>query len=293
MAKDKTSILGTGLTGLVGSRIVELLEKKYEFENLSYETGIDITNKEQVKNAVFASKAKIILHFAAKTDVDACEKDRELKNQGSAWLINVEGTRNLLEAAQKTKKKFIYISTDFVFDGNKDFYQEEDMPNPINWYAVTKYEGEKIVQSSGLPYLICRLAFPYRANFAPKKDLVRGLLEKLKNHEELKMVSDQFMTPTFIDDIAIAIDCLIAKEAEGIFHVVGSSFHTPFEVAQLLAETFSLDKSLIKEIDRITYYQNKAPRPFSLRLKNDKLKKLKVEMLTLKQGLMVLKGQRR
>lgn len=293
MAKDKTSILGTGLTGLVGSRIVELLEKKYEFKNLSYETGIDITNKEQVKNAVFASKAKIILHFAAKTDVDACEKDRELKNQGSAWLINVEGTRNLLEAAQKTKKKFIYISTDFVFDGNKDFYQEEDMPNPINWYAVTKYEGEKIVQSSGLPYLICRLAFPYRANFAPKKDLVRGLLEKLKNHEELKMVSNQFMTPTFIDDIAIAIDCLIAKEAEGIFHVVGSSFHTPFEVAQLLAETFSLDKSLIKEIDRITYYQNKAPRPFSLRLKNDKLKKLKVEMLTLKQGLMALKGQRR
>ena len=293
MAKDKTSILGTGLTGLVGSRIVELLAKKYEFENLSYETGIDITNKEQVKNAVFASKAKIILHFAAKTDVDACEKDRELKNQGSTWLINVEGTRNLLEAAQKTKKKFIYISTDFVFDGNKDFYQEQDIPNPINWYAVTKHEGEKIVQSSGLPYLICRLAFPYRANFAPKKDLVRGLLEKLKNHEELKMVSDQFMTPTFIDDIAIAIDCLIAKEAEGIFHVVGSSFHTPLEVAHLLAETFSLDKSLIKEIDRITYYQNKAPRPFSLRLKNDKLKKLKVEMLTLKQGLMALKGQRR
>ncbi len=291
MAKDKTSILGTGLTGMVGSRIVQLLEKKYEFENLSYETGLDITNKEQVKNAVFNSKAKIILHLAAKTDVDGCEKDRPLGKNGDTWLINVEGTRNLLEAAQKTKKKFIYISTDFVFDGEKEDYSEEDKPNPINWYGLTKREGEKIVQKSGLPYLICRLAFPYRANFVPKKDLIRGLLAKLKNHEELKMVSDQFITPTFIDDIVMAIDGLIVKKAEGIFHVVGSSSHTPLEIAQLLAEIFSLDKSLIKGIDRKTYYQNKAPRPFSLRLKNDKLKKLKVEMLTLERGLVAMKGQ--
>lgn len=291
MAKDKISILGTGLTGMVGSRIVELLKSKYEFEDLSYETGIDITNKDQVKKIIFQSSADIILHLAAKTDVDSCEKDKSLKKDGDAWRVNAEGTRNIVEACKKDKKRIIYISTDFVFDGNKDFYQEEDMPNPINWYAVTKYEGEKIVQSSGLPYLICRLAFPYRANFLPKKDLIRGLLEKLKNHEELKMVSDQFITPTFIDDIAGAINSLIFNKAEGIFHVVGSSSHTPLEIAQLIAETFSLDKSLIKEIDKKTYYQNKAPRPFSLRLKNDKLKKLKVRMSTLNQGLIALKGQ--
>lgn len=318
----KTKILGTGLTGLVGSRIVELLKDKYEFENLSLETGVDITDKETVAKKIVDTSAEIVLHLAAKTDVDSCEKDREkdtkilsgfhyakfnsasssegipkqVQNNGfvtvnSAWAINVEGTRNIVEAAKKNGKKIIYISTDFIFDGTRDFYEEEDNPNPINWYGVTKYEGEKIVQDSNVPSLICRLAFPYRANFPLKKDFVRGILERLKNGQEIKMVKDEIITPTFIDDISHALDLLISQETVGIYHVAGGSSHTPLEIAHLLAHLFNLDESLISETTREAYFAGRAPRPFSLKLKNDKLAKLGVKMSFLDEGLKKIKDQ--
>jgi dTDP-4-dehydrorhamnose reductase len=143
-------ILGTGLTGLVGSRVVELLSNKYEFENLSRSSGSDISNKEQVLGKIKSSDAQVILHLAAKTNVDECEKDKTLAQSGEAWRINVEGTKNIADACLQASKKLIYISTDFVFDGENPppgGYSEEDIPNPVNWYARTKYEGEKIVQA--------------------------------------------------------------------------------------------------------------------------------------------------
>jgi len=303
----KIKVIGTGLTGLVGSRIVELLEDRYEFDNISYESGIDITNKDQVEKKVVDSPAGVLLHLAAKADVDGCEKDRDedskkLKNQESekisglntAWAVNVEGTRNIVEACQKSAKKIIYISTDFVFDGKNPpagGYIEEDTPNPTNWYAKTKYEGEKIVVNSGLSYLICRIAFPYRASFAPKKDLVRGILEKLKNKQVVYMVTDEIITPTFIDDIAGAFDFLIKNDITGIYHVVGSSSHSPLELGHLIAQTFSLNESLIKETTRAIYFANRAARPFSLALKNDKLTKLGIKMSTFQEGLEKIKAQ--
>lgn len=287
----KTRILGTGLTGLVGSRIVELLQDEYEFENLSLETGIDITNKDQVEKIVIDSPARVVLHLAAKADVDGCEKDKPLGENGDAWAVNVEGTRNIVEACQKSGKKIIYISTDFVFDGKKDSYTEEDKPSPVNWYGLTKFEAERIIIDSGLPYLILRLAFPYRANFEMKKDLVKGIIEKLKNGQKVIMVSDQVITPTFIDDIASGLDFLIKNGKEGIYHLVGSSSHSPFEIATLIAKTFSLNSSLIQKISANEYFKDRAPRPFSLVLKNDKLKKLGIKMLTFQEGLLKVKNQ--
>ena len=163
-------ILGTGLSGLVGSRVVELLNSVYEFEF----SDTDITNKEAIDERIRSSNASIVLHLAAKTDVDGCEKDRTLGTEGDAWKINVLGTENVVEACEKNNKKLIYVSTDFVFDGEtKSEYSEEDKPNPINWYARTKYEGEKIVQSSNFNWIIVRIAYPYRSNFK-RKDFVRN-----------------------------------------------------------------------------------------------------------------------
>ncbi|MFH0864188.1 MAG: NAD(P)-dependent oxidoreductase [Candidatus Gottesmanbacteria bacterium] len=304
----KIKILGTGLTGLVGSRIVELLSDHCEFENLSLETGVDITNREQVKKRIVDSPARVILHLAAKTDVDGCENDREkdikiLKNndfdqqkniwqkEKTAWWINVEGTKNIVAAAKKSNKKMIYISTDFIFDGTKDFYDENDIPNPVNWYGVTKYEGEKIIRKSGLSFLICRIAFPYRAKFALRKDFLRGILEKLQAGQKLSLVKDEIITPTFIDDIANALDFLINKKATGIYHVVGSSSHTPLEIAYSITRLFSLDKELISETTRDLYFSGRASRPFSLILKNDKLKKLGITMSVFTDGLNKIKSQ--
>jgi len=103
-------VIATGMSGLVGSRVRELLQDKFYFEDLSLTTGIDITDADAVAKAFDLSDAKIVLHMAAKTDVDACEDDKYLGKEGGAWLVNVQGTKNIVSAAAKTGKKVIYIS---------------------------------------------------------------------------------------------------------------------------------------------------------------------------------------
>ena len=279
-------ILGTGLDGLVGSRVVELLNASHEFENLSLNTGVDITDRNTVLQKIKSSRAKIIIHLAAKTNVDACELDKSLGEKGEAWKINVEGTRNVADACFRANKKLIYVSTDFVFDGINPpvgGYSEEDTPNPINWYAKTKYEGEKIVQK--IPEsLIIRIAYPYRAHFM-RLDFARAILERLQEGLPVAAVIDHIFTPTFIDDIAFALDSLVNNNSQGIFHLVGSQSLTPYDATSLIADEFRLDKSKISKTTRSKFFNNRATRSFQLALKNDKIRKLGLKMRTFQEGL--------
>ncbi|MBI4079295.1 MAG: SDR family oxidoreductase [Candidatus Levybacteria bacterium] len=286
-------ILGVGLSGLVGSRIVELLQNKHSFEDISYDTGVDIIDKQAVTKAVQASSAQIIFHLAAKANVDACEEDKSKGKMGDAWRINVEGTRNVVDAAVTTGKRIIYISTDFVFDGEETLqngYREDAVPNPLNWYAVTKYEGEKIVAAASVPWAVLRIAYPYRS-FFPRNDFVRAILTRLQKGEVVHAVEDHVMSPTFIDDLASAINMLIERKATGIYHVVGSQFVTPYQAALAIAETFSLPKSLIAKTTRDNYFAGRAKRPFRLALNNDKIEQLGVRMRTFEEGLLEVRSQ--
>lgn len=286
-------ILGTGLSGLVGSRITELLQDKYDFENLSLETGFDITDKKSINGRIENSgSSKLVLHMAAKADVDSCEKDKSFGEKGDAWRINVLGTQNLVDACKKSKKKIIYISTDFVFDGEKpqdESYNEEDLPNPINWYGQTKYEGERVIKESGLPFIIARIAYPYRSNFPGKLDFVRAMIAKLKGGETINGITNHIMSPTFIDDIAKALDRLIniilKQDITGVYHVVGSQFVSPYEAALSISRIFGFPPSLIAKTTKEDYFRGGAPRPFNLSLKNDKIQKLGLKMSTFKEGL--------
>ena len=135
---DKPQIIGLGLNGLVGSRTTELLNEKYEFISLERSTGVDITKPESLTLIKDYPHANFVLHMAAKTDVDSCEADKSLNEAGDAWKINVMGAKNVAQICRETGKKMIYISTDFVFDGEKalgERYSEQDLPNPVNWYA--------------------------------------------------------------------------------------------------------------------------------------------------------------
>jgi dTDP-4-dehydrorhamnose reductase len=301
-------IIGTGLTGLIGTRLTELLGQSYEFEFINLESGVNILDKQKVLEIISSSKAEVVLHMAAKTNVDGCELDKKrdqeilsLKIQEErekAWVgeqtafaINVFGTQNIVDACKENNKKIIYISTDFVFDGTKKHYEEDDSPNPLNWYAKSKYEGEKIVQNSGLDYMIVRTAYPYRAYFE-RNDFVRGLIGKLEKNEKLAMVTDHIITPTFIDDFVNAFDVLVQKNESGIFHVVGSQSVTPFDAAIKIAKEFGLDENLISKITRREYFAGKAQRPFCLSLKNDKIARLGVSMVNFDQGLREIKAQR-
>lgn len=291
---DKPQILGLGLNGLVGSRISEQLFDKYDFVGLSRLTGVDITDIESLTNLKKYPDAKFVLLFSAKADVDACEQDKALGEEGEAWKINVLGTKNVAEICRELGKKIIYISTDFVFDGQKekgDSYTEEDIPNPINWYSKTKFEGEKRVEESDAPFIILRLAFPYRAEFEPKKDFVRAIIDTLRNGTQIKGVTDQIFCPTLIDDIALALDALIKNDATGIYHAVGSEAITPFAASIKIAENFGLDKNLITETTREEFFKDRAPRPFNLQLRNAKIEQLGVKMKGFSEGLIEIKSQ--
>ncbi|PIR80320.1 MAG: hypothetical protein COU25_00850 [Candidatus Levybacteria bacterium CG10_big_fil_rev_8_21_14_0_10_35_13] len=291
---NKPQIIGLGLSGLIGSRIVELLSDKYKFIDLSISKGVDITRIETLEIIKNYKEAKFVLHLAAKANVDGCEKDKVLGKDGSAWKLNVEGVKNVAEVCLSENKKIIYVSTDFVFDGTKKMgekYSEDDTPNPINWYAKTKYEGEKAVQNSGADYVIARFAYPYRAFYELKKDFVRVIKERLEQGQQFNAVEDHIITPTFIDDIAYALDVLIKKGSSGIFHIVGSESLSPYEASLKIADVFGLNKSLINKTTRDEFFKDKATRPFNLALKNDKISKLGVKMSTFEEGLIKLHKQ--
>lgn len=278
-------ILGTGLSGLVGSRVVELLSGQFSFEDLSLDTGVDVTDKNVVDERIKQSDAPWVFHFAAKTDVDGAEKERALGEKSPTWIVNVSATKHIVNPCKLFGKKLLYISTDYVFDGTKDFYTEDDSPNPQGWYAATKYEGEKLVSQLRENGLVIRIANPYKAVNKDKLDFVHKIISLLKNGTDIESPSDQIFIPTLIDDIAEAIRFLVEKNAKGVFHVAGSQALSPFDATKKIAVAFGLDPALVSETTFAKYFSGRAPRPFRADLKNDKLSKFGFRMSTFDEGL--------
>lgn len=286
-------ILATGLTGLIGSRLHELLAKEYSFENLSRATGINITDYDQVMRAITASDAPVVLHLAAYTNVKEAELQKELGEQSEAWQINVKGTENVVHACKEAGKKLVYLSTDLVFDGEstpEGGYTEDAKEHPLNWYAVTKFEGELRVRDLSTPWIVMRPAYPYRATYE-KNDFVRLFIQKLKNSEPLTVLTDRIITPTFIDDLAFAFDTLLQKEATGIFHTVGSSALSIYDAALEIADEFGFDPKLVSGTTREVFLVGRPLEPFNSALNNAKIRSLGLHMRTFREGLQEVKKQ--
>lgn len=280
-------ILGTGLTGLIGSRTIELLSD-FSFTSISRKKGADIVDKNSLIPFFDSFEGDWVLHMGAKADVDSCETDRDLGVQGEAWRINVIGTQNMAELAAEYNKKLIYISTDFVFDGEKpegQGYIEEDRTRPINWYGETKFQGEQKIKEVGGEYLILRIAYPYGLSSAPKKDFVRSIAERLKEGKPINGISDHIFVPTYIDDIAYSLHTLISQNTLGTFHLVGSEALTPYDASLLIANAIGINPEVIGKTTRAEYFKGKALRPFNLYLENDRIKNLGIQMKTFEQGL--------
>jgi dTDP-4-dehydrorhamnose reductase len=295
----KIKIIATGISGLVGSRIVELLGNEYEFISFSLDKSIDITDFNLLKKKFSEfPEIKIVLHLAAFTDVSKAWEQNEDKN-GSCYRVNVLGSKNIAQLCKRNNKYLIHVSTDFVFDGEKprqQSYTEKDVPNPIEWYGKTKFWAEEEVKKSGCDYVILRPAFPYKAKFSPKNlepnpklDLVRKIKDKLEKGEALKMFSDQKITPTFIDDFVRVIDKVLKQRPKGIYHGVGSTSLSPYELATRVADVFGLDRTLIKKISLKEYLRKNPesrPRQKNMTLSNKKLEKdLGIRMSSLDEGL--------
>ena len=289
-------IIATGLIGMVGSRVRELLVNRYEFVNLSL-PEYDILDEKSLKKAFREHEdAKLVLHLAAFTDVQKAWEERGNKG-GSCYRVNVLGTKNVAELAAEFQMHLIHISTDFVFNGQKKgLYTEEDEPKPIEWYGETKYLAEKEV-SRTLPFsTIVRLSFPYRTKYPAKVDLVRRLIEKFEQGNLHPMFADQITTLTFTDDIVLGLDKIFIRRPKGIFHLTGSTSQSPYELALAIADVFGLDKELVKKgsLAEYTKTQSEKDRPWHMRLaiSNEKAReKLGIKMSTLREGLEKMKAQ--
>lgn len=292
----KPKIIGTGLSGLVGSRIIELLKDKYKFVDFSLNTNINILDIRQLEDAFQQnSDAIAVIHMAAFTDTNAAWVQKGDK-AGLCYQLNVGGTENILELCQKYNKYLIHISTDFVFDGNKKGpYTETDQPKPIEWYGETKYFAEKLVLDSKHKAAVVRPAYPYRAKFEGKLDIVRKIINGLKENSLNPMFADQIITPTFIDDIAKGIEYFIKKQPAGIFHLVGSTSLSPYEMALKIAKVFGFDQNFIKKGSLKNYIENSpaGSRPWQMNgaISNHKITKLGIKMKTFDEGLKEIKKQ--
>ena len=243
-------LLITGGSGLYGSKLAQTaLAKNIEvysadIQNLSPYGNfvkLDITNKEAVEEKFGAIEPDVVVHAASLTDVDKCELNKEL-----AWKINVDGTKNILEATRKINSFLVYVSTDYVFSGEKGFYVESDAANPINYYGITKLAAEKLVQARE-EFFIARPSVIYGSMpAAGKVNFALWLIETLRKGEKVKIIKDQWNTPTLNTNLAEMTLEAIDRKLTGVFHLCGASRVSRLEFAQKIAETFGLDKALIE-----------------------------------------------
>ncbi len=260
----KKTILGTGLSGLIGSKLVQQYSGEYQFDSLnlsSLQKKVDITNFKQVSTAVEQSKAKFLVHFAAYTNVTAAWKQTNQKD-GSAYQVNVKGTQNIVRACLEQNKHLIHISTAYVFDGNKDEpYQENDPIAPIEWYGYTKAIAEEIVKNTDtLTWTILRIDQPFRSDAFKKDDAIRKIVKALNQEKLPPQFHNHYFGPTFIDDFVRVIDWIIRKKKTGIFHASAGESWTDYDFAIAVKKAFNL-QGTIKKND-LEKYLHKSNRPY-------------------------------
>jgi dTDP-4-dehydrorhamnose reductase len=251
----KRRLLVFGANGMLGQRIVKFysslndvevlgssIEDKSFFDILAYLKS-DLTDRNEIKKIVYDFCPDYIINAAAFTNVDLSESERE-----TAWKINVKGVEYIAEAARVIDAHLIHISTDYIFDGSNGPYIENDIPNPLGYYARTKLASENALKISGANNTIIRTNVLYGPTKFGRPDFVKWVVDSLKAKKQIRIVTDQINNPTFIDDLVQAINLIIELRKEGIYNIGGSDFLSRYDFTLLIANYFKLDKSLIVPI---------------------------------------------
>lgn len=290
-------ILIFGSTGLVGSGFVSQFKDKYHFISAGRsfcDIKLDLTDQRKVREIISQTDVSAVVNFAAYTKVDEAQKQFGDK-KGECFLLNVMFPAWCSEACLKSGKRFYHLSTDYVFDGqNIDRpYLETDEPEPVqSWYCRTKREGEKkIIEVFGPKggFAIIRISYPYSATYSKKWDIARLVAERLRSKQPYPGITDQKIKPTNVYEIAKALDLLIGKKADGIYHAAGSfenGFISPFEFAKEIARHLRLDESLIKPVTFKDFSKSRASvRPRHTWLDTGKIESLGMKFLSEDQSL--------
>lgn len=288
----KPTILVTGLSGLVGTRFQQLYGDVYTMVNLDLTAGIDITIPTSVEKAFSDNPDAVgVIHLAAFTNLNTAYEQNGDK-EGICYKVNVLGSKIIAETAARHQKYLIHISTDYVFDGEKtEPYTETDKPHPIEWYGQTKLWADEAVLASGVDHVCLRLAFPYQAK-PSRPDFLSKIIDGLRMNTLYPMFTDHVITPTFVDDVAHVFDYCIKQQPRGLYHMVGSSSHSDYEIATMVKRVFGYDTE-VKQGSLTTYIESsKRPYQRTMKISNQKLiSEFGIGMKTLEQGLEEMKRQ--
>lgn len=289
-------LLITGASGLYGSKLSEIAVRKnhevhagYSRDHPAYGAAVqfDVADKNRVNEVFKKIRPEVVVHAATLTDVDECETDKEL-----AWKINVEGTKNIAEAAKANHAFVVYISTDYVFNGEKGNYKETDAPDPVDYYGVTKLKAEELVQEITEEHCIARGSVIYGAlPAAGKINFALWLINKLKGAEKPKLLTDQWNTPTLNTNMADMTLEIIERKLTGIYHTSGATRISRYDFAKQLAQTFNLNADLLMP-STMAEFSWPAKRPKDSSLDTTKAQQtLKNKPLEIRQALEQLKRE--
>lgn len=293
-------VLITGSNGLLGQYLVQHLCSWPEYEVVATGRGANRLKKQEgyiyesvnlgdeagVKGLIERHQPDVIIHAGAMTQADDCER-----NKDACWMANVTATRFLLQGAEKVKAFFLFLSTDFVFDGLNGPYREDDPVNPINYYGASKVAAERIIKQGKVPWAIARTVLVYGLAEDPhRSNIITWVKNNLEQKKKLKVVNDQWRTPTLVQDLAEGCKLIIDKRAEGIFHLSGKDMLTPFDMAVQVANYLNLDTRLFEKVDA-TSFKQPAQRPAKTGFVIEKAEKeLGFAPRSFEEGLKVILG---
>lgn len=252
----------TGVNGQLGYDVRKELENRGYTDIYSpTREELDITNEEMVSKMVLENRPDVVIHCAAYTAVDKAEEEREL-----CYDINVNGTRYLVKYASEVGAKFIYISTDYVFDGTKEgIYEVEDSTKPINYYGETKWLGEQVVRDYW-NHIIVRISWVFGVN---GKNFVKTMLRLAETKKELGVVSDQVGSPTYTEDLSKLLVDMALSDKVGTYHATNEGYCSWNEFAKYIFEVNDIECQVNEVLTKD--YKTVAKRPLNSRLDKSKL----------------------
>ena len=297
----KQKIIITGSNGLLGQKLIKLLIKDYTFEIYAISRGenrnnstdsyhyfdVDLTDFDTVKEVVNQIEPHIIINTAAMTNVDECED-----NKSTCDIINVELVNELAQLCKIHKAHLIHISTDFIFDGEDGPYAEDDSPNPLSYYGLSKLKSEEVIVNANIKHTILRTILVYGlVDNMSRNNIVLWVKNSIENKSEVTIIDDQFRMPTFVDDLAEACLLAIQKKAYGVFNVSSSELMSIYDMAVEIAHAFELDTTYIKRISTDQLNQKAKRPPVTGFILDKSIEKLGLPMHTFKERLQVFKNQ--
>jgi dTDP-4-dehydrorhamnose reductase len=283
-------ILITGGSGLLGGALINasitlgvgIIPTYHSTPVGRRSVQMDIQDAEEVKRVLHEAEPDCVIHAAAMTNVDLCEDDPP-----RAWAINAEATKHVADACNNAGAKLIYISTDYVFDGQSGPYSEEAVTHPINVYGESKLAGERFTMAhpGNIVARVCVLYGVGRPNF------VTWVMDSLRKRIPITVVTDQYNTPTYVGNCAHALLTMCTLDLHGTYHVSGRERLNRYEFARAIAEVFGLNKNLIKASTSNLLHQ-RAKRPTDSSLIVEKAEKaLGMRLANVREGLTKMKEE--